>query len=60
MSLVTGHVAVVVVVALCATVLGMAHVTSGSDSTNVFIGCMASFAGHGVVGTLRNGKGSNG
>lgn len=53
MNLVTGHVIIVGVVAVCATILGMAHILHGSDPTNVFIGCIASFSAHGVTSTLR-------
>jgi hypothetical protein len=57
MNLVTGHVVVVVTVAVCATVLGMAHVILGSDSITVYVGCLASFGAHGAVATVKNGRG---
>jgi hypothetical protein len=53
MNLVTGHVIVVGTVAVCATILGMAHILHGSDPTNVFIGCIASFSAHGVASTVK-------
>lgn len=54
-SLVTGHVLVVALVAVCATILGMAHVLHGSDPTNIYIACIASFSAHGVTSTLKGG-----
>lgn len=56
MSLVTGHVIIVSVVVVCATILGMAHVLTGSDPTNVFIASLASFSAHGVTSTLKGNR----
>lgn len=55
MNLVSGHVLIVALVAVCSTILGMAHVLHGSDPTNIFIACIASFSAHGVTSTLKGG-----
>lgn len=61
MNLVTGHVVVICAVAVCVTILGMAHVLHGSDPVNIFIACIASFSAHGVTGTLKGaGRGPEG
>ena len=56
MNLVTGHVTVIGIVAVCTTVLGMAHLASPTDATDIFLACVASFSTHGVAATLRPSK----
>lgn len=53
MNLVAGHVVIIAIVAVCATILGMAHILHGSDPTNIYIACIASFSAHGVTSTLK-------
>lgn len=61
MTLISGHVIVVSVIAIGSVVLGMAHVLTGTDVTNVYIAGIASFSVHGVTATVaatkRNGSG---
>jgi len=56
MNLVTGHVIVIGIVTVCATIISMAHLASPTDATDVFLACVASFSTHGVAASLRPPK----
>lgn len=47
-SLTIIHGAIVGLIVVCATVLGVSHAISGGDVTNIYVGCLGSLSGHAV------------